>query len=362
MQITKDDLWVRTYGRLYQKLCSTTCEIPIAIYRTQDSDASGEGTYDNNDGDNDSLNSSADSLKRAPGASDFMGSSENMKKSKYSRCFHAACVSEESSLTSVVLTVVDEARDSHVSLIERAEIANLVRSRMQSLGLPCSECDMHISEKRSSLSYVIINPSCDLRIKEGDVVYLIRPSPFSAQKTFERHNSRRKSHLNNNGGSNNAEELQKAAFNIFQERRRSSAGSVSGGLPFATIMKAGVSKSNSLSLPDSPRQRSNSFRLAPADDILIRRSNSLRFGLGHHHHSHGSRRVSHEEIGLPSVSRRSSGGSGTGLSPRATTHIQPSLSPGGSNGNNAMIFEVTPPEERASLSSCKNPGLRGTIV
>ena len=35
MKITKDELWIRTYGRLYQKLCSTTCEIPIGIYRTQ---------------------------------------------------------------------------------------------------------------------------------------------------------------------------------------------------------------------------------------------------------------------------------------------------------------------------------------
>ncbi|KAJ8890977.1 hypothetical protein PR048_010486 [Dryococelus australis] len=36
MKIAKDDMWIRTYGRLYQKLCSTTCEIPIGIYRTQD--------------------------------------------------------------------------------------------------------------------------------------------------------------------------------------------------------------------------------------------------------------------------------------------------------------------------------------
>jgi hypothetical protein len=36
MKITKEDMWIRTYGRLYQKLCSTTCEIPIGIYRTQD--------------------------------------------------------------------------------------------------------------------------------------------------------------------------------------------------------------------------------------------------------------------------------------------------------------------------------------
>ena len=36
MRITKEDMWIRTYGRLYQKLCSTTCEIPIGIYRTQE--------------------------------------------------------------------------------------------------------------------------------------------------------------------------------------------------------------------------------------------------------------------------------------------------------------------------------------
>lgn len=40
MKITKEDLWIRTYGRLYQKLCSTTCEIPIGIYRTQDTSLS----------------------------------------------------------------------------------------------------------------------------------------------------------------------------------------------------------------------------------------------------------------------------------------------------------------------------------
>ncbi|XP_025832580.1 potassium channel subfamily T member 2 isoform X1 [Agrilus planipennis] len=40
MKITKDDMWIRTYGRLYQKLCSTTCEIPIGIYRTQDTSIS----------------------------------------------------------------------------------------------------------------------------------------------------------------------------------------------------------------------------------------------------------------------------------------------------------------------------------
>ncbi|KAL9701872.1 hypothetical protein quinque_005313 [Culex quinquefasciatus] len=46
MKITKDDMWIRTYGRLYQKLCSTTCEIPIGIYRTQETSASEASHYE----------------------------------------------------------------------------------------------------------------------------------------------------------------------------------------------------------------------------------------------------------------------------------------------------------------------------
>ncbi|KAK2120615.1 potassium channel, sub T, member 1 [Saguinus oedipus] len=35
MKITEGDLWIRTYGRLFQKLCSSSAEIPIGIYRTE---------------------------------------------------------------------------------------------------------------------------------------------------------------------------------------------------------------------------------------------------------------------------------------------------------------------------------------
>lgn len=67
--------------------------------------------------------------------------------------------------------LVDEARDNHAQQIERAEIANLVRSRMESLNLPTIDYD-DVSEKRNSLSYVIINPSCDLKLEEGDIMYV----------------------------------------------------------------------------------------------------------------------------------------------------------------------------------------------
>uniref|UniRef100_A0A6Q2ZAX0 RCK N-terminal domain-containing protein n=1 Tax=Esox lucius TaxID=8010 RepID=A0A6Q2ZAX0_ESOLU len=35
IQISEEDLWIRTYGRLYQKLSSTVGDVPIGIYRTE---------------------------------------------------------------------------------------------------------------------------------------------------------------------------------------------------------------------------------------------------------------------------------------------------------------------------------------
>ncbi|KAG7171287.1 Potassium channel subfamily T member 1-like 1 [Homarus americanus] len=67
------------------------------------------------------------------------------------------------------LNISDDPKEGHSNLIERAEIAQLVRSRMQSLALPPEDYD-DVSEKRNSLSFVIINPSCDLKLEEGDIV------------------------------------------------------------------------------------------------------------------------------------------------------------------------------------------------
>lgn len=67
------------------------------------------------------------------------------------------------------LNTVDDARNNHIQQIERAEIGNLVRSRMESLNLPTIDYD-DVSEKRNHLSYVIINPACDLKLEEGDIM------------------------------------------------------------------------------------------------------------------------------------------------------------------------------------------------
>ncbi|KAL7046919.1 hypothetical protein ACKWTF_002741 [Chironomus riparius] len=297
MKITKEDMWIRTYGRLYQKLCSTTCEIPIGIYRTQET--------------------------------------TNLDASHYS------------------LNMVDEARDNHAQQIERAEIGNLVRSRMESLNLPSNDYD-EVSEKRNHLSYVIINPSCDLKLEEGDVIYIVRPSPFSAQKTFERHNSRRKSNISFCSNMNLA-----ANSGGGQASRRGSGIAMNSQIPSGYPSPRAPplvtqQKSNSLSLPDSPstagqaRGRSNSLRID--NDILLRRSNSLRQGLPNIGMNTGRRKSSLEEIGISHFTTLM----------QASNHSNPiKFSLNGSIG-----LEVTPPEEPTPMiglpcSGGINPSILG---
>ncbi|XP_050423573.1 potassium channel subfamily T member 2 isoform X5 [Adelges cooleyi] len=313
MKITKDDMWIRTYGRLYQKLCSTTCEIPLGIYRTQD--------LSNIDSPPDACGTDCD------------------KTSEFS------------------INMNDDARDNHDNLIERAEIVNLVRSRMDSLNLPSVDHE-DVSEKRSSLSYVIINPSCDLKLEEGDIIYILRPSPFSAQKTFERHNSRRKSNISFSSQTGQIG---------FGSRR----GSTLAFPPFMSRPPPLVTtKSNSLSLPDSPtvgsalRARSNSLRVV--DDILMRRSNSLRQGL-----SMCNRKSSLEELGVSHFALGSSAherrpSMQVSLSARSMRHVvttrrQSELHPSEMSGsaikialNGSIGLEVTPPEEVSSPGLSSN--------
>lgn len=234
------------------------------------------------------------------------------------------------------MSLGDEARDNHTQQIERAEIANLVRSRMESLNLPVADYD-DVSEKRNNLSYVIINPSCDLKLEEGDIVYLVRPSPFSAQKTFERHNSRRKSNIS----FCSAQLVAQMSAAVTSAGLQSGAGSRRGsGLGIARAPPLGTTKSNSLSLPDSPtvagslRGRSNSLRVV--DDILLRRSNSLRQGLT----GVARRKSSLEDIGMGALSH-----------PSNHNPIKIAL-------NGSIGLEVTPPEEGSQgAPSSSNTGM-----
>ncbi|KRT83624.1 hypothetical protein AMK59_3701, partial [Oryctes borbonicus] len=309
----KEDMWIRTYGRLYQKLCSTTCEIPIGIYRTTDTSVS-ESSH----------------LDEENFGKDRVGVTYRPKKG--TNCL--GCTDKRNSMFS--LNMVDEAKDNHEQRIERAEIANLVRSRMDSLNLPAVDYN-DVSEKRNSLSYVIINPSCDLDLEEGDIIYLVRPSPFSAQKTFERHNSRRKSNI-----SFCSQMFLSQLSTSAQPGSRRGSGLGLSGYQSPRAPPLVTTKSNSLSLPDSPtvasyqRGRSNSLRVI--DDILLRRSNSLRQGLTGI--DGGRRKSSLEDVGLSHFST-----------------VNYSSIPTKISLNRSIDLEITPPEESSPPTISSNTAL-----
>ncbi|BFZ20395.1 hypothetical protein BsWGS_23433 [Bradybaena similaris] len=139
IRIAKEDLWIRTYGRLYQKLCSTSCDIPIGIYRTQ-------------------YHSGTEALSCT-------------FKSRTRKC---------SVSPSMSMAPHDDMIENRHLTPERQEIIQMVKCRMQTQGLPQTEYN-ESSDKRSTISYVIINPSYDLKLELGDVIYVIRPSSLSPQ-------------------------------------------------------------------------------------------------------------------------------------------------------------------------------------
>ncbi|XP_046810141.1 potassium channel subfamily T member 2 [Lucilia cuprina] len=366
MRITKDDMWIRTYGRLYQKLCSTTCEIPIGIYRTQDT-SNTEATHVSNspvdkwgpfsafgkhcvrlrpsyDEETNATPESSKGSKEVLHSVTYRPPSSGGPHSHHSHQHHKSttclggCTDRKGSTSSMFfqysINLADEARDNHAQQIERAEIANLVRSRMESLNLPTIDYD-DVSEKRNHLSYVIINPSCDLKLEEGDLIYLVRPSPFSAQKTFERHNSRRKSNIsfcsNINLGAACGPNVSSVGVNS-----STGAGSRRGsGMGLNPMQMQSVQTLAGPTVVGSQRGRSNSLRID--NDILLRRSSSLRQGLPNVGVNTGRRKSSLEEIGISHFTTLM----------QATNHTNPiKIALNGSIGlENRISLQVTPPEE-----------------
>ncbi|EJD75354.1 CBR-SLO-2 protein [Loa loa] len=114
-KITSDDLWIGTYGRLYQKLCASVADIPIGIYRTMQMDSEVK------------LEVSKDDMERS-------------RKSN------------------------------------KMNVSDLVHCTMQKLGIPRENYEY--DAKLGTISYVIINPSLDITLEAGDIVYVIK-APIS---------------------------------------------------------------------------------------------------------------------------------------------------------------------------------------
>ncbi|KAK0055825.1 potassium channel subfamily T member 2, partial [Biomphalaria pfeifferi] len=146
-----------SYGDLYQGLCSTTGEIPIAIYRTEKQNfptsplEMGEELPENNN--------------------------TTKASSKHSKLFHFHEHSKKnlrSSRTSVGAVFSEKEKHSVQHLEE------MVQARMESLGLANKSEPYTIKKPPKTLSYVIVNPAANRKLKSGDIVYVIQPSSMQA--------------------------------------------------------------------------------------------------------------------------------------------------------------------------------------
>ncbi|KAA8584423.1 hypothetical protein FQN60_008208 [Etheostoma spectabile] len=188
MKVTEEDLWISTYGRLFQKLCSSSAEIPIGIYRTESHifstsesqvSVSVDDCEDTKDkGDESRSNDQSDHplLRKKSMQWARRLSKKSMKRQGVSRDSskdHAQRIAQQ--------------RLNFYRRSEREELSELVRNRMKHLGLPTSGYEDltnltasdvmnrvnlgylqdEQNDHQNTLSYVLINP------------YLIRSDPLA---------------------------------------------------------------------------------------------------------------------------------------------------------------------------------------
>ncbi|XP_066094495.1 potassium channel subfamily T member 2 isoform X5 [Saccopteryx bilineata] len=188
IKITEDDLWIRTYARLYQKLCSSSGDVPIGIYRTESQklatsesremasqsqisisveewedtkDYKEQGHHRGNHHNSTSSDQSDHPLLRRKSMQWARRLSRKGPK-------HSGKTAEK----------ITQQRLNLYRRSERQELAELVKNRMKHLGLSTVGYD-EMNDHQSILSYILINPSPDTRLELNDVVYLIRPDPLA---------------------------------------------------------------------------------------------------------------------------------------------------------------------------------------
>ncbi|XP_035381231.1 potassium channel subfamily T member 2 isoform X2 [Electrophorus electricus] len=197
MKITEEDLWIRTYGRLYQKLCSSTGDIPIGIYRTEPhkipvSESQVSITvedYEDTREPREPLLSRATPHRNStssepPSSSSSSHASDHLLLRRKSMQW-ARRLSRKGGRgpggTKGPGSAAERISQQRLSLFrrsERQELNALVRTRMKHLGLSPSGFN-GMTDQGNRLSYILINPSPDTRLELHDIVYLIRPDPLS---------------------------------------------------------------------------------------------------------------------------------------------------------------------------------------
>ncbi|TMS03142.1 Potassium channel subfamily T member 1 [Larimichthys crocea] len=201
MKITEEDLWIRTYGRLFQKLCSSSAEIPIGIYRTEShmfSTSESQMSINIEQGMEHRERGESWKEKTAHRNSTTSDQSEHPLLRKKSMQW-ARRLSRKSNKPSSRAERISQQRLNLYRRSERQELSELVKNRMKHLGLPTvgyedvsnlTASDVmnrvnlgylqdEMNDHQNTLSYVLINPPPDTMLELNDVVYLIRSDPLA---------------------------------------------------------------------------------------------------------------------------------------------------------------------------------------
>uniref|UniRef100_A0AAY4CL67 RCK N-terminal domain-containing protein n=1 Tax=Denticeps clupeoides TaxID=299321 RepID=A0AAY4CL67_9TELE len=173
IKVTEEDLWIRTYGRLFQKLCSSSAEIPIGIYRTESHMfSSSESQVSINVDDCDDTRDRRESWKEKTAHRNSTGSdqSEHPLLRKKSMQW-ARRLSRKSAKPPSRTERITQQRLNLYRRSERQELSELVKNRMKHLGLPTAGYD-EMNDHQNTLSYVLINPPPDTILELNDIVYV----------------------------------------------------------------------------------------------------------------------------------------------------------------------------------------------
>ncbi|XP_005083725.1 potassium channel subfamily T member 1 isoform X3 [Mesocricetus auratus] len=218
MKVTEDDLWIRTYGRLFQKLCSSSAEIPIGIYRTEchvfssephDLRAQSQISVNMEDFEDTreakgpwgtrAASGSGSAHGRHGGSADPAGHPLLRRKSlRWARKLSRKS-NKQAGKAPAATEWITQQRLSLYRRSERQELSELVKNRMKHLGLPTTGYEDvanltasdvmnrvnlgylqdEMNDHQNTLSYVLINPPPDTRLEPNDIVYLIRSDPLA---------------------------------------------------------------------------------------------------------------------------------------------------------------------------------------
>uniref|UniRef100_A0A8C4TKK2 Potassium channel subfamily T member 2-like n=1 Tax=Erpetoichthys calabaricus TaxID=27687 RepID=A0A8C4TKK2_ERPCA len=185
MKITEEDLWIRTYGRLYQKLCSSTGDIPIGVYRTESHMlAFSESQVSISVEDcEDTREPREPILCRANHRNSTSSDQSDHPLLRRKSMQWARRLSRKGGRNVNKTTAAERISQQRMSLFrrsERQELNALVKNRMKHLGLsPSGYSEM--TDQGNTLSYILINPSPETRLELNDVVgYVGDPLAWSS--------------------------------------------------------------------------------------------------------------------------------------------------------------------------------------